>query len=91
MEKQVANRGAVARLGTSRFGVLLNNASMDEGKETAELQRGIIAKGRCMWKGEAFPLTASAGILEITDMSEGVNATITARGIRPGQGRKGRR
>ncbi|NOR36870.1 MAG: DUF1631 family protein, partial [Woeseiaceae bacterium] len=78
LEKQVANRGAVARLGTSRFGVLLNNASMDEGKETAELQREIIAKARCMWKGESFPLTASVGILEITDMSEGVDATITA-------------
>jgi EAL domain-containing protein (putative c-di-GMP-specific phosphodiesterase class I) len=31
-----------------------------------------------MWKGEAFPLTASAGLLEITDMSEGVDATIKA-------------
>jgi len=78
LEKQVASRGAVARLGTSRFGVLLNNASLDEGKEAAERQREVIAKIRCMWKGESFPLTASAGMLEITDMSEGVDAIITA-------------
>ena len=78
LEKQVASRGVVARLGTSRFGVLLNNASLDEGKETAERQREVIAKARCMWKGESFPLTASAGMLEITDMSEGVVATLTA-------------
>jgi diguanylate cyclase (GGDEF)-like protein len=78
LEKQVASRGAVARLGTSRFGVLLNNASLDEGKETAERQREVIAKARCMWKGESFPLTASAGMLEITDMSEGVVAILTA-------------
>jgi diguanylate cyclase (GGDEF)-like protein len=78
LEKLVASRGAVARLGASRFGVLLNNASLEEGKETAERQREVIAKARCMWKGEAFPLTASVGMLEITDMSEGVDATITA-------------
>ena len=78
LEKQVASRGVVARLGTSRFGVLLNNASLDEGKETAERQREVIAKARCMWKGESFPLTASAGMLEITDMSEGVVAILTA-------------
>ena len=78
LEKQVASRGVVARLGTSRFGVLLNNASLDEGKETAERQREVIAKARCMWKGESFPLTASAGMLEITDMSEGVAAILTA-------------
>ncbi|TDJ15993.1 MAG: DUF1631 family protein [Gammaproteobacteria bacterium] len=78
LEKQVAHRGAVARIGVNRFGILLNNASLDEGRESAERQRGIIAKARCMWKGEAFPLTASAGLLEITDMSEGVDATIKA-------------
>ena len=78
LEKQVASRGVVARLGTSRFGILLNNANLDEGREAAERQREIIAKARCMWKGEAFPLTASAGVLEITDMSDGVDATIVA-------------
>ncbi len=78
LEKQVAHRGAVARLSVSRFGILLNNASLDEGRESAERQRSVIAKARCMWKGEAFPLTASIGMLEITDMSEGVDATIKA-------------
>jgi diguanylate cyclase (GGDEF)-like protein len=78
LEKQIAHRGVVARLGVNRFGILLNNASLDEGRESAERQRGVIAKARCMWKGEAFPLTASAGMLEITDMSEGVDATINA-------------
>jgi diguanylate cyclase (GGDEF)-like protein len=78
LEKQVANRGAVARFGVNRFGILLSNASLEEGRESAERQRGIIAKARCMWKGEAFALTASAGLLEITDMSEGVDATIKA-------------
>ncbi len=78
LEKHVAHRGAIARLGVSRFGVLLNNVSMDEGREIVEQQREIIGKARCMWKGEAFLLTASAGILEITDMSEGVDATIKA-------------
>ncbi|NCF28306.1 MAG: DUF1631 family protein [Gammaproteobacteria bacterium] len=78
LEKQVARRGAVARIGANRFGVLLKNAGMDEGRETAERQREVIAKVRCMWKGEAFPLAASVGILEVTDMSEGVDATMKA-------------
>ena len=78
LEKQVAHRGAVARLGASRFAVLLNNASMEEGQLTAERQRAIIAKTRCMWRGERFPLTTSAGMLEITNMNGGVEATINA-------------
>jgi diguanylate cyclase (GGDEF)-like protein len=78
LEKQVAHRGAVARLGASRFAVLLNNTSLEEGRVTVERQRKTIAKTRCMWRSEVFPLTASAGLLEITSMSGGVEATINA-------------
>lgn len=78
LEKQVAHRGAVARLGTSRFAVLLNNVHMKEGCLAIERQRETIAKTRCMWRGEVFPLTVSAGVLEITNMNGGVEATINA-------------
>ena len=78
LEKQIASRGTVARLGPSRFGVLLNNASLDEGRKTAECQREVIASACCTWKGETFSLTASVGMLEISDMSEGVDAMIAA-------------
>ena len=78
LDKQVAHRGAVARLGVNRFGVLLKNTDVEEGRESAERQREAIAKARCMWKGEAFSLTASVGLLEISDMSEGVDSTIKA-------------
>lgn len=78
LEKQVAHRGVVARLGASRFAVLLNNARMEEGRLTIERQRETIAKTRCMWRGEIFPLTVSAGVLEITNMNGGVEATINA-------------
>jgi len=78
LEKQVANRGAVARLGASRFAVLLNDAGEKEGRVTVERQRTTIAKTRCTWRGEVFPLTASAGLLEITSMNGGVEATINA-------------
>ena len=78
LKKRVAHRGAVARLGANRFAVLLNNASMDEGRVTIERQRETIAKIRCMWRGEVFPLTVSAGMLEITEMNGGVEATINA-------------
>ena len=80
IEKQNAGRGVVGRLGTNRFGVLIRDTSMEDGQEILERQRRVIAKVRCMWKGETFPLTTSAGILEITDMSEGVDATIKAVG-----------
>jgi EAL domain-containing protein (putative c-di-GMP-specific phosphodiesterase class I)/GGDEF domain-containing protein len=65
IEKQNTGRGVV-------------NTSIEDGREILERQRKVIAKVRCMWKGETFPLTTSAGILEITDMSEGVDATIKA-------------
>lgn len=78
LEKNVANRGSVARLGQARFGVLLKDVSLEKGREIVERQREIIAKARCMWRGESFSLKASAGILEINDMSEGVEATIKA-------------
>jgi len=78
IEKQNADRGVVGRLGTNRFGVLIRNTSIEDGREILERQRKVIAKIQCMWKGETFPLTTSAGILEITDMSEGVDATIKA-------------
>jgi diguanylate cyclase (GGDEF)-like protein len=80
IEKQNTGRGVVGRLGTNRFGVLIRDTSMEDGREILERQRKVIAKVRCMWKGETFPLTTSAGILEITDMSEGVDATIKAVG-----------
>jgi diguanylate cyclase (GGDEF)-like protein len=78
LEKNLANRGSVARLGTTRFGVLLNDTDLKDGQEIVERQREIIAKARCMWRGESFPLTASAGIVEITDMTEGVEASVSA-------------
>jgi diguanylate cyclase (GGDEF)-like protein len=80
IEKQNTGRGVVGRLGTNRFGVLLRDTSMEDGQAILERQRKVIAKVRCMWRGETFPLTTSAGILEITDMSEGVDATIKAVG-----------
>jgi diguanylate cyclase (GGDEF)-like protein len=78
LEKSLANRGAVARLGPTRFGVLLHDFALESGQEIVERQREIIAKARCMWKGESFPLTASAAIVEITDMTDGVEATLQA-------------
>ena len=80
IEKQNAGRGVVARLGTSRFGVLLASTDIEGGREVLERQRRTIARVRCMWKGETYPLTTSAAILEINDMSEGVDATLKAIG-----------
>jgi diguanylate cyclase (GGDEF)-like protein len=62
IEKQNTGRGVVGRLGTNRFGVLVKNTSIEDGREILERQRKVIAKVRCMWKGETFPLTTSAGI-----------------------------
>lgn len=80
LEKQNTGRGVVGRLGTSRFGVLIEDANLEDGREALERQRRTVAKVRCMWKGETFPLTTNAAILEITDMSEGVDAMIKAAG-----------
>ena len=76
VEKQVANRGVVGRLGAVRFGVLINHTTMDEARKLVDRQCLTIAKSRCMWRGEVLPLTVSVGMLEITPMSQGVTATL---------------
>jgi diguanylate cyclase (GGDEF)-like protein len=78
IEKQVAKRGVVGRLGAVRFGVLLNDAGMDDARKIIERQCLTIAKSRCMWHGEVLPLTASVGMLEVTPMSQGLTATLAA-------------
>jgi diguanylate cyclase (GGDEF)-like protein len=57
--------GSLARLEADAFGVLLVGVSQDEGQQFAERQRNAIARSRCVWKGESFPLSVSIGLVTV--------------------------
>jgi len=69
LDKQVGNKGVVGRLRGGRFAILLNDCDLDSGRAVVDGQRQSLESSRCVWHGETFPLTFSAGIVPVEENS----------------------
>ena len=78
LQKHAAQRGMVARLSGGGFGVLLEGAGLDDGRQFAERQRYAIESSRCVWKGQSFSLSVSVGLAPLSADSESATEFIEA-------------
>ena len=67
LKEEIGTQDVVARLGGDEFGVLLKNCSLDSARRVAEALRRSIAGQRFEWSGRSFNLSASIGLVPITD------------------------
>ena len=67
LKEEIGTQDVVARLGGDEFGVLLKNCSLDSARRVAEALRRSIAEQRFEWSGKSFNLSASIGLVPITD------------------------
>lgn len=84
--KQVANIlhhkvrkfDTLGRLGGDEFGMLFLNCSLEKSLEIVEVLRRAINEHRFLWRNNAFEITASIGVVEITKNSGGVTQLLSA-------------
>lgn len=63
LEKHLGSKGIIGRLTKGRFGMILNNRDLDEGRKIVDRQRRSMEKSRCVWQGESFDLAVSVGMV----------------------------
>ncbi|GMQ75241.1 MAG: hypothetical protein BMS9Abin01_0488 [Gammaproteobacteria bacterium] len=88
LDKQVGNKGVIGRLRGGRFGILLHDCDLDSGRAVVDGQRASLESSRCVWHGETFPLTLSAGIVPVEETSERVSALFKAAATAFAQARR---
>ncbi|MCU7803721.1 MAG: DUF1631 family protein [Candidatus Thiodiazotropha sp. (ex Lucinoma borealis)] len=75
--------GVVARIGDDEFALLVRNADLDKGYQTAESQRRAIEEYRFTWEDRLIPVSASLGVVQInaqeqTSTSELLQSALSA-------------
>ena len=78
LDKHVGNKGVIGRLRGGRFAILLHDCDLDSGRAVVDGQRASLESSRCVWHGETFPLTLSAGIVPVEEQSARVPALVKA-------------
>jgi len=69
MEEKIRRSDILARLGGDEFGVLLHSCDLRQGREIAELIRGVVNDFRFTWKSRVYTVGVSIGMLEINESS----------------------
>ena len=78
LKKHVSGRGSVARCAANRFAALLENRTLEEGRQFAERQRHAIEQSRCVWQGRSFSLSMSAGVALVTESDPSAGVPVEA-------------
>jgi diguanylate cyclase (GGDEF)-like protein len=78
IKTKVRNGDILARLGGDEFGVLLEDCSVDQAMEIAEILRQDIANLRFHWQGKRFETGASIGVAPIAADSENAAGILSA-------------
>jgi diguanylate cyclase (GGDEF)-like protein len=77
----VRRSDVLARIGGDEFAVLLRRCSLENAIETAEALRERIAAYRFSWYGQSLRITASIGVVEITEESGSVSTVLSAADV----------
>ena len=78
LEAQVRGKGAAARIQGGRFAALLHDCNTETALSAADSFRKTMAGARCTWRGEAFPLTVSAGLAGVDALCGDVVGVLAA-------------
>jgi diguanylate cyclase (GGDEF)-like protein len=78
LKSKMHARDTLARLGGDEFGVLLENCSLDEAVRAAESLRDAVRSFRFTWKGRAFQLGVSIGVVPISAGSVDMASVMSA-------------
>lgn len=70
LEKRLKSGSSVCRFEGDQFGVLIDGAQHEQIRGVVEQHRRMVEKFRAMWKGERIELTASFGLVEISDQTQ---------------------
>lgn len=77
--KPMIRRGdSLARLGGDEFGILLLNCELPVGEEIAEKFNQLIREYKFFWEGEKYQLSASIGVVPITNESQTASTVLSA-------------
>ena len=87
----VRARDVVARLGSDKFGILLENCDLPTAKTVMNKIAHAVSSIDMQWEGEAHEVSVSIGIAPVTSQSQSVtsllNAAETARDVSKDRGR----
>lgn len=78
LKTQVRDSDLVARLGSDEFGVLLPNCKGKDAERKAGTILSAIGAYKFVWQGQAFPLGASIGIVELDERMRSVEHALSA-------------
>ncbi len=78
IQSHIRAHDTLARLGGDEFGVLLRECTIEQGRQTAEKLRQVIAEFRFIWKGKTFEVGASMGLVEVNADAENIAALLSA-------------
>lgn len=70
LRKMTRDTDTLARLGGDEFAVIMYSCSLDKAKLIAEIFREEVAKTKFDWHGKYFSITASIGIVPLTESTE---------------------
>jgi diguanylate cyclase (GGDEF)-like protein/PAS domain S-box-containing protein len=78
IQSHIRTHDTLARLGGDEFGVLLRECTIEQGCQTAEKLRQVIAEFRFIWKGKTFEVGVSMGLVEVNADAENIAALLSA-------------
>ena len=78
LSRHLRKRDTLARIGGDEFGVLLENCPLSEAERIAESLRADIEQYRFEWAEEAFSISASIGVIQVTEAGGGLAAVLRA-------------
>ncbi|MCW8932730.1 MAG: EAL domain-containing protein [Gammaproteobacteria bacterium] len=78
LTNHVRERDTLSRIGGDEFGLLLENCSLNDATNIAELIRQDIEDFRFSWSKKSFKLGVSLGLVMINDKSTTINALLSA-------------
>ncbi|MEO6146996.1 MAG: EAL domain-containing protein [Sulfuriferula sp.] len=78
IQSHIRSHDTLARLGGDEFGVLLRECTIEQGRQTAEKLRQVIAEFRFIWKGKTFEVGVSMGLVEVNADAENIAALLSA-------------
>ncbi len=81
LSRGVRGADVLARLGGDEFGVLLENCSVEKGREVAEKLLESIREYRFAWQDSVFSIGASIGLVAITRQARDAAALMSAADI----------
>jgi len=78
LQKELDGRGVLARFGSDEFGMLVENASLDDTLDIAEQQINAVTDYRFEWEDKRFSVALSMGLVPVNARNNNVTELLQA-------------